>query len=340
MEKQEKQYLQEKLKEHPHLKDLYKVIRKELDKTEKALQGLSVSSNTMIAEINSYLFQKAGKRIRPALLILSAKMFDYPGDEHILMSALVETIHTASLIHDDIIDNSESRRGKDTVHLRWGPNITVLLGDYLYITALGRSLHSRSRGLTQVLTDASALMIDGELKEYSLSGDLDINETDYLDILYKKTASLFAASCRIGGMLGEASEQEIELLADYGTAVGMSFQIVDDLLDYTGSKKTMGKPVLADLKEGRITLPLIATLERSEKAEQDRLKGLCRDKNLKIGNLSVILDIIKSNGALDYSYHKAQEFVQRSLAILQQLPESKYRETLALISEYILYRNR
>lgn len=340
MEKQEKQYLQDKLKKHPHLKDLYKIIRKELDKTEKSLQALSYSSNDIIAEINSYLFQKAGKRIRPALLILSAKMFDYDGEEHILMSALVETIHTASLIHDDIIDNSETRRGKDTVHLRWGPNITVLLGDYLYITALGKSLQSRHIGLTQVLTEASALMIDGELKEYSLSGNLEIKESDYLDILYKKTASLFAASCRIGGMLGMASEHEIELLADYGAAVGMSFQIIDDLLDYTGSKKTMGKPVLSDLREGRITLPFISTLERSKKSEREHLKGLFLSKDQKTGNISEILDIIRSNGALDYTYNKAQEYVQRSMDIVEKLPESKYRETLALISEYILYRNR
>ena len=328
------------IKKIPHIRELYRDISKDLRDVEEKLKLFTMSPNKIISEISTYLFQSSGKRIRPALLILCAKLSGYKGKEHIVMSSLVETIHTASLLHDDIIDNSEVRRGRESVHSRWGPNITVLLGDYLYIKTINHSLESKHKQIVQILTDISSKMIEGELDEYYVSWNLDIDENDYLDIINKKTASLFSASCRIGGILGMASEEEENALAEFGTNLGMIFQIVDDLLDYIGDEHTMGKPVLSDLREGRITLPLIYTLNNDGQENRKRITKLLKGKELNTASLDQILNIVRSNGALDYSKKKAQEYSVHSKTLIQKMPPSIYRDALSLFPDYILNRNK
>lgn len=328
------------IKKIPGIRDLSRDIQKELDAVEEELNEFTKSPNKIVSEISSYLFKNAGKRIRPALLILCSKLCGYSGDEHITMSSLVETIHTASLLHDDIIDNSNTRRGQESVHTKWGPNITVLLGDYLYIKTISNSLKSRHRQIVQILTDVSSKMIGGELNEYYVSWNLDIDEHNYLDIINEKTASLFSASCQIGGILGNAQDKEEKILADFGTNLGMTFQIIDDLLDYSGDKKTMGKPVLSDLREGRITLPLIYTLQNDGKKNRSRILDLLKKKELDKSSLEEILHTVQSNGALDYTYRKAEEFSIYSKELLKQLPPSVHRDALSLFPDYILYRNK
>ncbi|HEA65098.1 MAG TPA: polyprenyl synthetase family protein [Candidatus Aminicenantes bacterium] len=330
--------IKSRVEKSPSLKRLYNNIMKDLEEVEQELRLFSHSPNRLISDISTYLFQTNGKRIRPALLLLCSKLFGYKGKEHILMSTLVEAIHTASLIHDDIIDNSIIRRGKESIHTRWGPNITVLLGDYLYIKALGLSLQSKHRQITQILTSISARMVEGELTEYYLSGNLELAEKDYLDIINKKTASLFSASCRIGGILGKASKKEENYLAEYGTNLGMSFQIIDDLLDFTGNEKILGKPILCDLSEGRITLPLIYTLNNDGRDNKKRVMELLKQKNQDRESLEEVLKIVKSNGALDYTHKKAEEFSHKSREIISQFPKSTQQEALSLLSEFILKR--
>jgi octaprenyl-diphosphate synthase len=328
------------LKKSQGLKDLYADIQKDLNEVEKELRFFSRSSNKLIAEISTYLFQKSGKRIRPALLVLCSKLVGYKGKEHIHLSALVETIHTASLIHDDIIDNSDFRRGRESVHARWGPNITVLLGDYLYIKTIGLSLRSRYPQVIQILTDISARMIDGELNEYYLSGNLKLAEQDYLDIIDKKTASLFSAACQIGGILGHATKREENILAEYGRNLGTAFQIIDDLLDFTGDEKELGKPILSDLSEGRITLPLIYTLSNDGKANRKRIAELLKKKKLEKDARAKILDIVKSNGALEYTYQKAEEFSLKSKKTIARFPKSIHRDSLILLPDFVLKRSK
>ena len=330
--------IKSRVEKNPSLRRLYNNIMKDLEEVEQELRLFSRSPNKLISDISTYLFQTNGKRIRPALLLLCSKLLGYKGKEHILMSTLVEAIHTASLIHDDIIDNSKIRRGRESIHARWGPNITVLLGDYLYIKALGLSLQSKHRQIIQILTSISARMVEGELTEYYVSGNLGLAEKDYLDIINKKTASLFSASCRIGGILGEASKEEENYLAEYGANLGMSFQIIDDLLDFTGDEKTLGKPILCDLSEGRITLPLIYTLNNDGRENKKRVIELLKQKNQDKESLEEILKIVKSNGALDYAHKKAEEFSHKSREIISQFPKSAQQEALSLLSEFILKR--
>jgi octaprenyl-diphosphate synthase len=334
-----KTFINEQLQQNVSLLDLYKSIQNDLGKVEETLEIFTQSKNPLISEISDYLFKKAGKRIRPALLMLCARLLGYEGDDHVLMSALVETIHTASLIHDDIIDHSEVRRGRPTIHAKWGANITVLLGDYLYIKTLNLAVQSKHKEVIQILTDTSAQMIDGELYEYYMSGNLDLSENDYLEILDKKTASLFSASCLIGGLLCDTSDKERNLLAEYGRNIGMSFQVVDDLLDYTGNIDTLGKPVLTDLEEGRITLPLIYTLNHDGMDNKERIAQLIQQKELGRETKSEILEIVDSNGALDYTYRKAESFALKSKEILNEFPRSIYRESLNLVPDFVLNRN-
>ena len=327
------------IKKIPGIRDLYRDIQKDLNAVEEELKEFTKSPNKIISEISSYLFKNGGKRIRPALLILCSKLCGYTGDEHITMSSLVETIHTASLLHDDIIDNSKTRRGRESAHSKWGPNITVLLGDYLYIKTISSSLRSKHKQIVQILTDVSSEMIEGELDEYYVSWNLDINEQDYLDIIKKKTASLFSASCQIGGILGSVTDKEESMLADFGTSLGMIFQISDDLLDYTGDEQKLGKPILSDLREGRITLPLIYTLQHNGKENRKRILSLLRKKELDKSSLEEILHTVQSNGALDYTHRKAEEFSDYSKQLLKSMPQSIHRDALSLFPDFILYRN-
>lgn len=328
------------LRDKKDLLDLYQNIQADLDKVEARLQLFTASANPLISEINTYLFQKKGKRIRPALLILCSKLVGYDGDDYIPTSALVEFIHTASLIHDDIIDNADQRRGRDSVHTRWGPNISVLLGDFLYIKSIGLALESRHPRIVRILTDISSRMIEGELTEYYLSGNLEIAEQQYLDIIQNKTASLFSASCQIGGILGGASPDEEDCLAGFGRSLGMTFQIIDDLLDFKGDSRDMGKPTLSDISEGRFTLPLIYTLSRDGHINRRRLRNLLVEKKMAETAKREILKIIRSNGALEYTFQKAESYSLEAREIISRFPASTHREALSLLAEFILTREK
>jgi octaprenyl-diphosphate synthase len=329
----------ELLRQRKDLNDVYNDIQEELQKVEESLKTFSSSPNRLIAEISTYLFQKKGKRIRPALLILCSKLLDYRGEEHIAMAALVEFIHTASLIHDDIIDNSDFRRGRDTVHTRWGPNISVLLGDYLYIKTIGMSQESSHPEVLRVLTDVTSRMIEGELTEYQMSGNLETAEEDYIGIIDKKTASLFSAACQIGAVLGRATREQVDRLVEYGRNLGLAFQVTDDLLDFQGEEKLLGKPVLSDLSEGRITLPLIYALRMDGSGGERRLRTLLERKKHDARSKREILDIIKANGALEDGHRKAQAFSLRAKEVVSGFPESPHREALSLLAEFVLGRD-
>jgi len=320
------------------LNGLYADIQGDMDRVEQWLQELGRSSNPLVAEINDYLFQPGGKRVRPALLILAAKIHGYRGEEHVFWSALVEVIHTASLIHDDIIDNADRRRGRETVHARWGSNITVLLGDYLYIQAIERALATRRLPIIDVMAEVTSRMIEGELLECSVGGDPDVEDKVYFEILEKKTASLFSAACRIGGLLGEAGGPEVSALGSFGTQIGMAFQVVDDLLDFTGKPSLLGKPVLSDLREGRITLPLILTLRRLGDSEREELRGLILDRDRDPEAVSRIQAVVAANGALDETAQAAARYAEAARSILAGFPDSPATATLRQLGDFILAR--
>ena len=322
------------------LNDIYRTIQSDLDAVERSLKELGGSSNPLIAEINRYLLEKSGKRIRPALLMLSAKLCGYEGRDHVFWSALVEIIHTASLIHDDIVDNSTLRRGQDTVHSRWGANITVLLGDFLYIQSIAMALKTKTYDLIDILADVTARMIEGELIEYSVSGNPELSEDVYREIIDKKTAQLFADSCRIGARLASASPEDTRRLTEFGRLIGIAFQIVDDLLDYTGDAATLGKPVLSDIREGRVTLPLIHALRRTAgESREDLLRGY-RERAADPKAAEKILAAVAKTASLDYAYAQAASCIGRAKELLAAFAPGEHREALVQIADLVLRRKK
>jgi octaprenyl-diphosphate synthase len=322
------------------MSSLYKEIRSDLDRVEDRLESWSRSSNPLTAEISGYVLRKKGKRLRPAIVLLTSRLFSPGSEESVFLASLVELLHTASLIHDDIVDNAGVRRGKESVHSKWGPNITVLLGDYLYIKSIGLSLQSRHDRIIRLLADISARMIEGELDEYALSGDLKITEAQYLNIVENKTAVLFGACCRIGAILGLASPEEEEAVAAYGLNLGKTFQIVDDLLDFTGDARVLGKPVLSDLGEGRITLPLIRALGSGGRAARQRVKSLVGRRDISAEERRGLVEELAAAGAFDDAMGRAREFAEKSLEAINPFPETGPRETLIRLALFSLLRNR
>jgi octaprenyl-diphosphate synthase len=267
-------------------------------------------------------------------------MSGYEGPEAPFLAALIEVIHTASLIHDDIIDNAGTRRGKPSVHSLWGPNITVLLGDYLFIKSIGLSLRAEDPEIIRILADLSARMIEGELVEYSCSGDVEITESRYFEIIDMKTASLFTAAARIGGRLGKQPPGEESALADIGKNLGMAFQIVDDLLDIDGDAGAIGKPVLSDLTEGRITLPLIHALNDGAGGKAGSLARMVGRKDLDADAQNEVLAILGRSGSLGYARAKADEYADGARALIGRFPDSSGRTALLRFADYVMERER
>jgi len=320
------------------IQSIYAPIRTDLERLEAEIGRLSESSPPFIKAATSHLLRNSGKRLRPALVILSSRMAGYRGKAHVLLSALVEIIHTASLIHDDLIDNAALRRGEATSYLRWGPQISVLLGDYLYIKALRLSLEFEDKRISKSLTRATARMIEGVLLEYELSHQPATSEENYLDIISQKTGALFAAGCSIGGILAGRPPDRIEDLSRFGAGFGIAFQMIDDLLDFVGDAKVLGKPVLRDLGEGRLTLPLITALRRAEPARRERLASLIQSRVYSPAVQSEILAFVTSDGILDETRRKAAEWMKESLPFLDRFPDSVYKESLRSLAAFILDR--
>jgi octaprenyl-diphosphate synthase len=319
---------------------LYEEIRSDLARVEERLAVWSRSANPLTAEVSGYVLNKKGKRLRPALVLLTSRLFGPASEESVFLASLIELLHTASLIHDDIIDNADVRRGRASVHSKWGANITVLLGDYLYIKSIGLSLQSRHDRIIGLLAEVSARMIEGELDECARAGDLGITEGQYLEVVENKTAVLFGACARIGAIVGLASPEEEDALAAFGLNLGKTFQIVDDLLDFTADARVLGKPTLSDLGEGRITLPLIQALAQDGREGRQKISSLVDRRDISPDERRGLMEYLAASGAFDYAMRRARAYAERALEALQAFPESTARETLIRLTVSSLLRTR
>src|SRR5579872_6953579 len=228
--------------------------------------------------MGKYIQKSGGKRVRPAVLLMAARLSGYTGDKAVLNASVVEFIHTATLVHDDIIDGADVRRGRLAVHSRWGNDITVLLGDYLYIRSMAMALTQDSLDVVRLLCDVTLRMIEGELYQLTKTGDASITEEEHLEIIRRKTAFLFAGCAEIGGLLGGATPERCVALREYGFNLGIAFQIVDDVLDFTADAVALGKPIGGDLREGKITLPVILLLQRTDAEVLALIQSIVTDR--------------------------------------------------------------
>jgi octaprenyl-diphosphate synthase len=278
--------------------------------------------------------------VRPALLILSAKIFSEEIDSSVIqMATVMEFLHTATLVHDDVIDGAEVRRGRQAVSTQWGNETAVLMGDWLYMSAFETALQQRNLALLDVLTEATRRMTEGELIQLALIGNMRITEDQHLDIISRKTGHLFSASCHVGGILHGASDEERRALANYGLYLGIAFQLIDDLLDFTSDVAKLGKPVLSDLREGKVTLPLIRLL-RDHPQFGPTVRAAMEETAGENRLAKQVLALLDEYGELDQAREEAYAYAIRAQESLMVLPDNRYRRTLNDIAQFIVERDR
>src|SRR5512132_4318871 len=294
---------------------MFEPIREDLEKVEREFVRHLESQVALIPTIGKYVQDGGGKRIRPAVLLMAARMSGYTGDRGPMYASVVEFIHTATLVHDDSIDESELRRGRQAVHSRWGNDVTVLLGDFLYIKSMSLALSRDSLDFIRLLCEVTLRMIEGELYQLTKNGVVDLSEDEHFEIIRRKTAYLFAGSARIGGMLGPGTNIEQEdALWDYGLNIGMAFQLVDDLLDFTGEEDALGKPVGGDLREGKMTLPVIHLLASGDARAEILIRKIVQERSATIDEWRDLRNLLGQHRSMDYAHRVASDFVEKAKA--------------------------
>ena len=322
------------------LAQIFEPIREDLERVEAEF-GRQVESRVgLIPEIGRYLQRAGGKRVRPAVLLMSSRLAGYSGHWAVQFASVIEFVHTATLVHDDIVDGSEFRRGQRSVHSQWGSEVSVLLGDYLYIKSMDLALSRGSLDILRVLCDVTLRMIEGELYQLSKNGDVHISEDEHFDIVRRKTAYLFGGCAQIGGMLGALGPGQQEALREYGFNLGVAFQLVDDLLDLTGSEASLGKPIGSDLRDGKLTLPIIYLMAQADGAARDLVERVVRERSLTPERWRDISALLVEHRAFDYAQRRAAEHADRAKQHLAAFPASAERDALTALPDYVLARDR
>jgi len=322
-------------------KRIFSLIASELGQVEVEFERQAQSNVQVIAFLGDYLRASGGKRVRPALTILSNYAVGGDGSRYnsIRMATVMEFLHTATLVHDDIIDDADTRRDRPTVNALYGNQTAVLMGDWLYMSAFETSLAERSLPILDILTAVTRKMTEGELLQLNLLGRTDVSESQYLDVLQRKTAYLFSACCEVGAMLGGAGERQRQALADYGLNLGAAFQLIDDLLDFTASDDALGKASGVDLIAGKVTLPLIYLLER-DSSGREMVETVIREGNYSTVSRIELFQAVERVGGLEQARARADGFAEAARASLDVLPDSEYCDALRSIPTYVLERER
>ncbi len=321
-------------------REIQSLVAGDLEKAEAFITDECVGSVEQISEIARYLHSAGGKRIRPTLLLLSTRLFCEPDTQAIQLAAVVEMIHAATLVHDDVIDMATTRRGRPSANVIWGNHASVLAGDWMYMQAFQVALRQRNFHVLDVLISLTQMMVEGELIQLQRIGRIDVSETDYMELIDRKTAALFSACARLGSIAGGADEAQEQRLSEFAWNLGMAFQLVDDLLDFTSREKILGKPVGNDLQEGKVTLPLIYALEDATPAERQLVETVLRDGNYSRVPLSRIQDLIKDKRGIDRARQRAQAFTDRARLLIGTFPESRYQAAMAAVTDLVTERDR
>ena len=326
---------------NPRFLRAYDLIAEKLAQVEEELLIHFRSPIPTIDRIGGHLAQGGGKRIRPALLLLSARLLGHEESDRkdVRYATVVEFIHTATLVHDDVIDEASLRRGRTSANARWGNNLTVLFGDYLYTKSMGIALDEGDLTILKVLSDTTLSMIEGEIIGTEKTGSLHITREEALEIIRRKTADLFSAACRLPAHFAPRGDLvAAEHLAEYGRCLGVAFQLIDDLLDYTSSVEATGKPVLNDLREGKLTMPLLLSLPRASAAERESVARVMREREFGSVSPGEILSIAERHGGLDQTRALARDYAAAARVALGSFPESDARDGLVLATESAIER--
>ena len=329
----------EKIREQKaSLEEIRSIVSEEWSLLDQEIEKQLSSDIELINNISQYIVNSGGKRIRPLIVLLSARACGASDLERIVKAAaMIEFIHTATLLHDDVVDNSDSRRGIKTAHQSFGNESTILVGDFLYSRAFQIMVQINHMGIMEVMSDATNTIAEGEVLQLINSGNPKINKEQYLEVIYRKTGKLFEAAMVVGGLLSNQSQTVLNTLQLFGKELGMAYQIVDDVLDYSSSFEIMGKDVGDDLAEGKVTLPMIYTLERAMPDMQEMIGQAILNKDSK--NADKIIGSIQSTGSIASSVNDAKEKTEFALHSIQSLDNSKYKTALKNLAEIILHRS-
>ena len=323
----------------PSAREILDLVQKDLERVEREIGLESVASVEAVTAIGSYLQAGGGKRLRPILVLLSSRLVGHGGDSSIRMAAVVEMIHAATLVHDDVIDIASTRRGRPSTNAVWGNHICVLAGDWLYMQAFQIALRERNFHVIDLLISLTQLMVEGELLQLERLGRIDITEADYMELVDRKTASLFSACARLGAMMGGADERSEGRLGEFAWNLGIAFQLVDDVLDFTAREHVLGKPVGNDLREGKVTLPLIYALADATAEERQLVAAVLDDGGYERVPFSRILDLIERRHGVERARERAQSFTEKARAIINEFPDSAYQRALYAVTDLITERD-
>ena len=316
------------------------LVGDDLAAVESAIRREIVSPVSLIQEMGGYIAGAGGKRLRPILLLLAARLAGYQGPRSVRLACAVELLHTATLIHDDVVDQAPLRRGQPSANAQWGDDASVLVGDHLYSKSFALLVRDNDAAVMETLARATVSMTEAEVLQLQLKRSGLTSESDYVRIITQKTASFMSACCRIGALLGAVPHDQLEALTRYGLDIGIAFQMSDDSLDFVADERRLGKAVAADLREGKRTLPLIAMLERASVAEADRVRAMLRRRALEPAEIDEIRRLVVEHDGVDYARERAQAHAQAAKADLKVFASSEERELLMLVADFVVDRDR
>jgi octaprenyl-diphosphate synthase len=319
--------------------EVFELVRADLQLVEREIGTESVASVEAVTTIGQYLYAAGGKRLRPALLLLCARVLGNSGPSAIRMGAVVEILHAATLVHDDVIDQAETRRGRPSTNVQWGNHTCVLAGDWLYMQAFNIALRERNFHILDLLINLTQLMVEGELIQLERIGKIGITEADCMELVDRKTAGLFSVCAKLGAIVANADTAAEEKLGDFAWNLGMAFQLIDDLLDFTAREQTLGKPVGGDLKEGKVTLPLVYALECCTSVERAKVETVLRERNYDTIPFKEIYAIVERHGGFERVRERANHFTEKARQIVSEFPESPYQRALYAVTELVIERD-
>jgi len=320
-------------------REVFDLLRDDLVAIERELGRDAASGVATITEIAEYLRGGGGKRIRPSLLLLTAHLLGYTGHGAIRLGAVVELVHTATLVHDDIIDGADMRRGRPSANTTWGNEKCVLAGDWLYMQAFRVALEEKNFRVLDLLIGLTQQMVEGELLQIQKLGKA-VSEAEYYDLIYRKTACLFSVSMRLGSVLADAPESVEDDLAAYGRAVGLAFQIVDDVLDLTATEEVLGKPVASDLREGKATLAVIHSADHGTAADRSAIQRVLLDRSFEHVSREQIQEMLVRNGSVEYAMAVADRYAEQSRLALTSVPDSEFKRALLWVPDFVVAREK
>lgn len=321
------------------LKDICIPIKREVNELDRVMQSNLHSPIPFVEDVVHYVTDNGGKRLRPVLTILAAKLSGYEGEATISLGVAIEFMHTATLLHDDVIDRAMLRRGRPSINKKWGNHISVLVGDFFYCRAMDMLVKHGDLRVLRVITDAITTTTEGEIFEITKSNNLTTTEDDYLQIIHGKTAALIGAACHCGGILGRLSENYEQALKNFGVNLGIAFQLIDDVLDYTSDEVTFGKTQGIDLREGKLTLPLILVLKRATEEEKGIIKNALVADEIEESLFQQVAKIIQKYDGIRETNKLAQSYVQKAKDSLSPFKPTLEKETLMAITDYVVLRN-